>query len=118
VPTKTPVTLIPGDGIGPECVDAARRIIEAAGVPLEWEIAEAGAEVFKKGLPSGVPAETMDSIARTRVALKGPLETPSGSGRRVRTSRSASSTRPTRTCARCARCPALQPRTAGEASTW
>jgi isocitrate dehydrogenase len=80
VPTKTPVTLIPGDGIGPECVKAARRIIEAAGVPLEWEIAEAGAEVFKKGLPSGVPAETMDSIARTRVALKGPLETPVGFG--------------------------------------
>jgi len=80
VPTKTPVTLIPGDGIGPECVEAARRIIEAAGVPLEWEIAEAGAEVFKKGLPSGVPAETMDSIARTRVALKGPLETPVGFG--------------------------------------
>ena len=80
MPTKTPVTLIPGDGIGPECVEAARRIIEAAGVPLEWEIAEAGAEVFKKGLPSGVPAETMDSIARTRVALKGPLETPVGFG--------------------------------------
>ena len=80
MPTKTPVTLIPGDGIGPECVEAARRIIEAAGVPLQWEIAEAGAEVFKKGLPSGVPAETMDSIARTRVALKGPLETPVGFG--------------------------------------
>jgi isocitrate dehydrogenase len=80
VPTKTPVTLIPGDGIGPECVESARRIIEAAGVPIEWEIAEAGAEVFKKGLPSGVPAETMDSIARTRVALKGPLETPVGFG--------------------------------------
>jgi len=80
VPTKTPVTLIPGDGIGPECIEAARRIIEAAGVPIEWELAEAGAEVFKKGLPSGVPAETMDSIARTRVALKGPLETPVGFG--------------------------------------
>ena len=80
MPTKTQVTLIPGDGIGPECVESARRIIEAAGVPIEWEIAEAGAEVFKKGLPSGVPAETMDSIARTRVALKGPLETPVGFG--------------------------------------
>jgi len=78
--SPTPVTLIPGDGIGPECVEATRRIIEAAGVPIEWEIAEAGAEVFRKGLPSGVPAETMDSIARTRVALKGPLETPVGFG--------------------------------------
>jgi isocitrate dehydrogenase len=79
-PSPTPVTLIPGDGIGPECVGSARRIIEAAGVPIEWEEAAAGAEVFRKGLPSGVPAETMDSIARTRVALKGPLETPVGFG--------------------------------------
>ena len=75
-----PITLIPGDGIGPECVDAAQRILEAAGAPIEWETCEAGAEVFKKGLPSGVPAETMDSITRTRVALKGPLETPIGFG--------------------------------------
>ena len=77
---RTLVTLIPGDGIGPECVDAARRIVEASGAPIDWEEAEAGAEVFKKGLPSGVPPETMDSITRTRVALKGPLETPVGFG--------------------------------------
>ena len=48
--------------------------------PIDWEDAEAGAEVFKKGIASGVPQETMDSIARTRVALKGPLETPVGFG--------------------------------------
>ena len=78
--TTIPVTLIPGDGIGPECVTAAQRIIEAAGAPIEWDVQEAGAEVFKKGLPSGVPPETMDSIVRTRVALKGPLETPVGFG--------------------------------------
>jgi isocitrate dehydrogenase len=77
---RTLVTLIPGDGIGPECVDAARHIVEATGAPIDWEEAEAGAEVFKKGLPSGVPPETMDSITRTRVALKGPLETPVGFG--------------------------------------
>ena len=76
----TVVTLIPGDGIGPECVDAARRIIEAAGVQITWEECEAGAEVFKKGLPSGVPPETIASISRTGVALKGPLETPVGFG--------------------------------------
>jgi isocitrate dehydrogenase len=76
----TPVTLIPGDGIGPECVDAARRIVEAAGVPIAWEEREAGAEVFKKGLPSGVPPETLESISNTRVVLKGPLETPVGFG--------------------------------------
>ena len=74
------VTLIPGDGIGPECVESARRIVEATGAPIDWEEAEAGASVFTKGIASGVPQETMDSIARTRVALKGPLETPVGFG--------------------------------------
>ncbi len=77
---STLVTLIPGDGIGPECIDAARRIVEASGAAIEWEEAEAGASVFMKGLPSGVPPETIDSISRTRVALKGPLETPVGFG--------------------------------------
>jgi isocitrate dehydrogenase len=77
---QIPVTLIPGDGIGPECVDAARRIVEAAGAPIAWEEAEAGAEVFKRGLPSGVPEDTIASISRTGVALKGPLETPVGFG--------------------------------------
>jgi isocitrate dehydrogenase len=77
---RIPVTLIPGDGIGPECVTAARRIVEATGAPIEWEKAEAGADVFRRGLPSGVPAETIDSIGRNRVALKGPLETPVGFG--------------------------------------
>jgi isocitrate dehydrogenase len=77
---RTRVTLIPGDGIGPECVDAACRIVEASGAPIDWDEAEAGAAVFKKGLPSGVPPETMDSITSTRVALKGPLETPVGFG--------------------------------------
>jgi isocitrate dehydrogenase len=75
-----PVTLIPGDGIGPEVVTAARRIVEASGAPIEWEECEAGAEVFKRGLPSGVPDETIASVSRTRVALKGPLETPVGFG--------------------------------------
>ena len=62
------VTLIPGDGIGPECIDATRRIVEAAGAPIDWELADAGADVFKKGIASGVPQETMDSIGRTKVA--------------------------------------------------
>jgi isocitrate dehydrogenase (NAD+) len=76
------VTLIPGDGVGPEITDAARRVIDAAGVAIEWEIADAGAEVFKRGDSSGVPRETAESIERTRVALKGPLETPVGEGYR------------------------------------
>ncbi|MEE3503276.1 NADP-dependent isocitrate dehydrogenase [Acidiphilium acidophilum] len=79
-PATTRVTAMPGDGIGPEVFEATRRIFEAAGAPIEWEIAEAGAEVFKKGIPSGAPRETLDSIAKNRLALKGPLETPVGYG--------------------------------------
>lgn len=74
------VTLIKGDGIGPEVIDATVRVVEATGVKIEWEVCEAGAEVFKKGLATGIPQETIDSILRTKVALKGPLETPIGYG--------------------------------------
>ena len=74
------VTLIPGDGVGPEITTAAQRVIDAAGVAIEWEVAEAGAEVFLRGDSSGVPAETIESIQRTKVALKGPLATPIGFG--------------------------------------
>jgi isocitrate dehydrogenase len=74
------VTLIPGDGIGPEVVESARQIIEAAGAPIEWEERHAGASIFKQGLPSGVPSDTIESVRRTRVVLKGPLETPVGFG--------------------------------------
>ncbi|HSN30052.1 MAG TPA: NADP-dependent isocitrate dehydrogenase [Kofleriaceae bacterium] len=74
------VTVIPGDGVGPEVVTATRRIIDASGVRIAWEEHAAGASVFKAGVPSGVPPETIASIADTRVALKGPLETPVGYG--------------------------------------
>lgn len=77
---KKLVTLIPGDGIGPEVVESARRIIEAAGVNIEWEVRHAGASVFKQGIQSGVPQDTIESIHRSRVVLKGPLETPVGFG--------------------------------------
>ena len=77
---KKLVTLIPGDGIGPEVANASCRIIEATGAPVAWEEREAGAEVFKKGLPSGVAPETIESIRKTRVVLKGPLTTPVGFG--------------------------------------
>lgn len=78
--SKRTVTLIPGDGIGPECVNAARRIIDAMGVPIKWEPCEAGEAVFKRGLPSGVPPETIESVGRTRLVFKGPLGTPIGHG--------------------------------------
>ncbi len=78
--TSHKITLIEGDGIGPEVVGATRQIIEATGVKIDWEVCQAGAEVFKKGLSTGVPQETIDSILRNKVALKGPLETPVGFG--------------------------------------
>jgi len=79
--TKTKrVTLIPGDGIGAEVMHSVRRILDAAEVSIDWEECEAGAEAFRRGITSGVPRETVDSIARTGVALKGPLETPVGFG--------------------------------------
>lgn len=78
--TQHAVTLIPGDGIGPEVVGAAQRVIEAAGVQIAWETAEAGKKVFEKGIASGVARETMESLASTKLALKGPLETPIGYG--------------------------------------
>jgi isocitrate dehydrogenase len=74
------VTVIPGDGVGPEVIESTIKIINATGVNIHWEYAEAGASVFKKGIPSGVPQETIDSILRNKIVLKGPLETPVGFG--------------------------------------
>ncbi len=74
-----PVTLIPGDGIGPSITAATVRILEATGVSIDWDVQVAGmAAVARHGDP--IPDATLDSIKRTRVALKGPLETPVGEG--------------------------------------
>jgi len=79
--SKIPATLIPGDGIGPEVSEATLRILEAVGAPFEWERQIAGmAGVEKCNDP--LPKETLDSIRRTRLALKGPLTTPVGGGYR------------------------------------
>jgi len=76
-----PATLIPGDGIGPEIVDATLEVLEALGAPFHWDTQVAGLEgVRTAGDP--LPASTLASIRRTRLALKGPLETPSGGGYR------------------------------------
>lgn len=73
------VTLIPGDGIGPEVTEAARRVLEATGVSFHWDLAYAGAEVVDKyGTP--LPDDVLESIRKNRVALKGPVTTPVGSG--------------------------------------
>ena len=73
------VTLIPGDGIGPEVMGAAVRILEASGVKFEWEPVQAGADAYEK-YKEYIPKELTESIERTRVALKGPITTPVGGG--------------------------------------
>ena len=73
------VTLVPGDGTGPELTEATRRVLEATGVEFEWDVQHAGVDVMEEaGTP--LPAATLDSIRRTRVALKGPITTPIGTG--------------------------------------
>ncbi|HLE26105.1 MAG TPA: isocitrate/isopropylmalate dehydrogenase family protein [Thermodesulfobacteriota bacterium] len=73
------VTLIPGDGIGPEVTDAARRIIQATGVRIEWEVVKAGYHALEK-CKTVLPDIVFDSIRRNKVALKGPVGTPIGEG--------------------------------------
>ncbi len=73
------VTLIPGDGIGPELTTAMTRVVEATGVDIKWEIAEAGAGVMDKyGTP--LPEHVLESIRKNKVAIKGPITTPIGTG--------------------------------------
>ena len=73
------VTLIPGDGTGPEISEATKRVIEATGIPITWDVQEAGQEVFEKeGTP--LPQRVIDSIKNNKVALKGPVTTPVGKG--------------------------------------
>jgi len=73
------VTLIPGDGIGPSLVDAALPVLDAAGAQIEWDRQEAGADVMDRyGTP--LPEEVLDNIRENRVAYKGPITTPVGSG--------------------------------------
>jgi len=73
------ITLIPGDGTGPELIEATRRCIDSLNLGIEWIIRQAGEEQIKKfGTP--LPEETLDSIKKTKIALKGPITTPVGTG--------------------------------------
>ena len=75
----TKVTLITGDGIGPEIADAAKRCIDATGADINWEMAEAGVDVMEKyGTP--LPEATLESVRRNGIALKAPITTPVGTG--------------------------------------
>jgi isocitrate dehydrogenase (NAD+) len=73
------VTLIPGDGVGPEVTEATKRVLEATGVKFNWEIGEVGSYAMEKyGTP--LPAYVIESVKKNKVALKGPVTTPVGSG--------------------------------------
>lgn len=73
------ITLIPGDGVGPEITDATVRVIESTGVPIQWDVQDAGQEVYQKE-KTPLPARVIDSIRKNRVAIKGPITTPVGTG--------------------------------------
>jgi isocitrate dehydrogenase (NAD+) len=73
------VTLIPGDGVGPELTEATRRVLEATGVPFDWDVQDAGVDVMDQfGTP--LPDHVLESIRRNKVAIKGPITTPVGTG--------------------------------------
>ncbi len=73
------ITLIPGDGTGPEITEAAVRVFEATGVPFEWDVQNAGEDVYhNEGTP--LPDRVLDSIKKNKVAIKGPVTTPVGTG--------------------------------------
>src|SRR5919201_1314797 len=74
------VTLIPGDGTGPELTEATRRVLEATGTEFEWDVQEAGADVMDQFGGNPLPEPTLESIRRTGGALKGPITTPVGGG--------------------------------------
>ena len=73
------ITLIPGDGIGPEVTEAVLRVLAATGVSIEWERFQAGVVSFER-TGQALPVELIDSIRRNKVALKGPVTTPIGTG--------------------------------------
>ena len=74
------VTLIPGDGTGPELTEATRRVLEATGVEFDWDVQQAGADVMDQFGGNPLPEQALESIRRTGVAIKGPITTPVGGG--------------------------------------
>ena len=77
--SKYNITLIPGDGIGPELADAAKRCVDALSLDIKWDVCEAGLGAIEK-YKTPLPAHTLDSIRKNRVAIKGPITTPVGTG--------------------------------------
>ncbi len=77
---KHTIVLIPGDGIGPEVTASARRVLEAAGLDVEWVVLPAGTAALEQGFENVLPQRTVAAIAAHKVALKGPITTPVGTG--------------------------------------
>ncbi len=80
MPSKTPITVAHGDGIGPEIMNATLQILEAAGAALEIETIEIGEKVYLRGNTAGIEPSSWDSLLRTKVFLKAPITTPQGGG--------------------------------------
>ena len=74
------VTLIPGDGTGPELTEATRRVLEATGVEFDWDVQQAGTDVIEQNDGNPLPEHVLDSIRANGTALKGPITTPVGGG--------------------------------------
>jgi len=74
------VTLIPGDGTGPEIAEATRRVLDATGVEFDWDVQEAGADVMDRHGGNPLPDHVLESVRRNGVAIKGPITTPVGTG--------------------------------------
>src|ERR671916_1991111 len=74
------VTLIPGDGTGPELTEATRRVLEATGVEFEWDVQQAGTDVMAENDGNPLPEHVLQSIRQNGTALKGPITTPVGGG--------------------------------------
>jgi isocitrate dehydrogenase (NAD+) len=74
------LTLIPGDGIGPEVTEATQRVVEASGVTIDWDVQEAGLRALERGADDPLPASVLDALRKNRVGLKGPCTTPVGKG--------------------------------------
>src|SRR6476661_5858329 len=77
---KHTIVLIPGDGIGPEVTAAARRVLEAAGLQVEWLDMPAGATAIEQGCDNVLPEKTLSAVKQHKIALKGPVTTPVGKG--------------------------------------
>jgi isocitrate dehydrogenase len=80
MPSKTPITIAYGDGIGPEIMNATLRILDAAGAQIETEVIEIGEKLYLSGISTGIEDKSWDSIRRTKVFLKAPITTPQGGG--------------------------------------